>query len=236
MTSVRNDIRAELDNLLADLPVGDRLPSERELAQRLGVARMTLRRSMDPLVLDGRLERRPGAGTYVRQPAMTRHVGLTSFTQDVTRRGARPGGRVVEFRSRAASGELAGRLAIPVGERVLRITRVRTADDQPVAVETVDIPTVFVPGITPDDVCGSLYSLLRATYGIELASATLALTPELPDRRTAELLAVTPTTPCLLVDMTDVDRDGRTVMVARCHYRGDRYRMTMRVVDDGRGD
>ena len=142
---------------------------------------------------------------------------------------------MIEFRTRAASVETAGRLAMPVGDPVLRITRVRTADDEPVALETVDIPVAYVPDLAADDVTGSLYQVLRERYGISLGSASMTLASELPDRRIAELLEVSTSTPCLYVEMTDVDRRGRTVMTARCHYRSDRYRMTVHVVDDARG-
>jgi GntR family transcriptional regulator len=232
MSSTREDVRARLESLLDTVPIGGRLPGERELAQRLGVARMTLRRTVDTFVLDGRLERRPGSGTYLVRPPMARVAGLTSFTEDVTRRGARPGGRVVEFRERTASVETAARLSMPVGDPVLRVTRVRTADDEPVAVETVDLPAAYVPGLAPDDVMGSLYAVLRDRYGISLRSASMTLSSELPDRRTAELLEMSPSAPCLYVEMTDIDRKGRTVMTARCHYRSDRYRMTVQIVDD----
>ena len=235
MTQVRAEVAARLGDLLESLPAGSRLPGERELSRTWGVARMTLRRAVDSYVLDGRLERRPGSGTYLMRPPLSRVVGLTSFTEDVTRRGATPGGRVIEFRRRAASGEIAARLSIPVGDEVLRIARVRTADGEPVALESVDVPVSYVPGLSAADVTGSLYALLRERYGIRLGSASMSLSPELPDARTAEQLGIARSAPCLYVEMTDVDERGRTVMHARCHYRGDRYRMFMRIEGQGRG-
>jgi GntR family transcriptional regulator len=236
VTVVRDEVATRLDVLLAALPAGSRLPGERELARDWRVARMTLRRAVDEYVLDGRLERRPGSGTYLVRPPLARFVGLTSFTDDVTRRGAVPGGQVVDFRRRAASGEVAARLSMPVGDDVLRIARVRTADGEPVALESVDVPAAYVPGLTADDVSGSLYAVLRDRYGIRLGSATMSLWPGLPDARTAEHLGVPRSAPCLYVEMTDLDVRGRTVMHARCHYRGDRYRMFMRIDETGRGE
>jgi GntR family transcriptional regulator len=236
MTVVRDEVTSRLDALLASLTAGSRLPGERELAREWGVARMTLRRAVDEYVLDGRLERRPGSGTYLVRPQIGRLVGLTSFTDDVTRRGAVPGGRVVEFRRRAASGEVAARLSMPVGDDVLRIARVRTADGDPVALESVDIPAAYVPGLAADDVSGSLYAVLRDRYGIRLGSAAMSLWPELPDARTADHLGIARSSPCLYVEMTDLDVGGRTVMHARCHYRGDRYRMSLHIDQTGRGD
>jgi len=226
MTEIRVHVREQLDTMLDQLPVGARLPGERDLAARFGVARMTLRHCLDALVVSGRLARRPGSGTYVAAPVMSHMIGLTSFTEDIASRGAVPGSRVVEFRRRRASRETAIRLSIPIGEPVQRVTRVRTADGLPIAVEAVDIPASYVEGLREEECDGSLYALLLTRFGIQLGGATMAIEPTLPDSRIADLLEIDVSHPLLLVHMTDVDTRGRTVMHARCHYRGDRYRFT----------
>src|SRR6185436_6697180 len=80
--SVRHSIRARLRELIAGSRAGSRLPSERILSSRWGVARMTVRNAMDDLVGEGLIERRHGSGTYVAPQAFTRFLGLTSATQD----------------------------------------------------------------------------------------------------------------------------------------------------------
>ncbi len=76
--------------LIAGSRPGDRLPSERELSARWGVARMTVRHAMDTLVAEGLVVRRQGSGTYVAAQPMVRFLGLTSFTQDMRDRGLVP--------------------------------------------------------------------------------------------------------------------------------------------------
>ena len=93
---------------MATARVGDRLPSERDLSVRWGVARMTIRAATDALVAEGLVERRRGSGTYVVPRPFARVLGLTSFTQDMAARGivalrARPGG---EQRRARAGGDL----------------------------------------------------------------------------------------------------------------------------------
>lgn len=52
---------------IADGTLSGRLPSEPELAQRLGISYMTMRRAVGELVTEGVLERRQGSGTFVRE-------------------------------------------------------------------------------------------------------------------------------------------------------------------------
>lgn len=85
----RGDIRTRVRELLSDLSVGDRLPSERELSDRWAVARMTVRRTLDDFILEGAIERRQGSGTYVAPRPFVRALGLTSFSDDMKQRGHR---------------------------------------------------------------------------------------------------------------------------------------------------
>ena len=62
--------------------VGDRIPSERELALEFNVSRMTLRQAVQTLVEEGILERQVGAGTFVaRKKVQEKMTGVTSFTE-----------------------------------------------------------------------------------------------------------------------------------------------------------
>ena len=83
----RQAVRRELLAMLDGLDVGDALPSERRLAEELGVSRPTLRQAIDGLVADGLLDRRHGSGTYVAQPRIAVSLTMTSFTEDMIRRG-----------------------------------------------------------------------------------------------------------------------------------------------------
>lgn len=79
----KSDIRLRVRELLSDLNVGDRLPSERELSESWNVARMTVRRALDDFILEGAVERRQGSGTYVAPRPFVRALGLTSFSEDM---------------------------------------------------------------------------------------------------------------------------------------------------------
>jgi GntR family transcriptional regulator len=218
-------LRVRLRELVSTARVGDRLPSERQLSARWGAARMTVRRAMDGLVAEGLVERRHGSGTYVVPQPFVRLLGLTSFTQDMRERGLTAGSRVLNFDAAPADGTLAGRLRVPAGTSVVRFTRLRLANDEPMAVETVWIPAALVPGLTAADLGGSLYELLAGRYRVVTGSASVAIEPVLADEGTRGALGIAPDQPCLRVRMVDADPRGRVIMVADCVYRGDRYQL-----------
>ena len=85
------------------LPPGSALPSERELAERYGVARMTVRGELDRLTADGLTYRIQGRGTFVSEPRVSQAMALTSFTEDMRARGLEPSSRLLA-RSRTTAG------------------------------------------------------------------------------------------------------------------------------------
>lgn len=211
--------------MIAASRVGDRLPSERELGLRWGVARMTVRHAMDALVAEGLIERRHGSGTYVVPQPFARLLGLTSFTQDMADRGLVAGSRLLAFETAPADAALAAQLHVPIGEPVHTFTRLRSGSGEPMAVETVSIPAAFVPGLSPADLGGSLYDLLARRYRIVTGAAQVTIEPVLPDHDTRELLAIPADQACLRLRMLDSDGRGRVIMVANCIYRGDTYQL-----------
>jgi GntR family transcriptional regulator len=115
-----------------DVRPGDRMPTESELMQRYSVSRATARRALDDLRRDNIVERQPGRGTFVAQPRLQASIPhLHSITEEIQQLGYRPGSRIlsrVEQRCDEATAKLLG---IFRGDKVLKIERLRTADDEP---------------------------------------------------------------------------------------------------------
>ena len=225
----RQTLRARLRELVASATPGDRLPSERDLSLRWQAARMTVRRATDALVAEGLVVRRHGSGTYVLPPPVVRFLGLTSFTQDMRDRGLIPSSELLAFAVERADTTVAGRLRIPESESIHRFTRLRLGSGEPMAIETVWIRSALVPGLRAQDLDGSLYELLAHRYGAVPGSADVTIEPLLPDEATCRALAIPQQQACLLMRMTDVDVDGRVMMIADCIYRGDRYQLSAHV-------
>ena len=225
------EARAGLEALLRGSPGGTRLPGERELAQNLGVARMTLRAAMDDLVVAGRIARRPGSGTFVTHTSVAKDARLTSFSQDMAARGMTASSKVLAVDRRAASRALALDLRIPVGDPVHRVHRLRLGDGDPIALETVWLPVAYAPDLVAAEVEGSLYEVLDRRFGIRPVAATTSVSAVTAAPREAELLGIPVTQPCLLIQLRGTDRRGRPVIMAHCLYNGDRYQMRMAMYD-----
>jgi GntR family transcriptional regulator len=211
------------------LSPGQRAPSEREIAEALGISRMTARAAMSNLVADGYLYSVPGKGTFVSNPKMRQELlELTSFTEDMRNRGLKPGARLLErgLTDRAPEN-IYRKLELPVGEDLIRIHRLRTADEEPMCLETSYLPKTYVPWLLEEDLeAGSLYHALES-HGIELAKAEEYLEATVVRQTESELLTLPAGSPALLIDRTTYTEGGRPIEYVKSLYRGDRYRFTV---------
>ena len=229
--SKQEETRDRVLDLVESLEVGQPIPAERQLATDLGVSRLTLRAALDDLVRDGYLDRRHGSGTYVTEPKIAQPLTLTSFSEDMRRRGMVPGSRTLELITTTAGARLAHRLGVSPETRLIRVKRLRLADSIPMAMEILHVPEVLVPGLTRADLEGhSFYELLRERYGITIASGTQSIEPTVTSEEESDVLGVPLHTPAFLFERTTVAESGRIVEFVRSIYRGDRYRLVADLV------
>lgn len=126
---------------------GAQLPSERDLAEHFGVARMTVRHAIEALVEEDLLERVVGVGTFVSHQKLDVQVKLTSYSEEMQRRGMRPAARTLSFEQIPATARLARELSMDEGQAVIRFRRLLLADEEPMSVDENFIPAWRVPGI-----------------------------------------------------------------------------------------
>src|SRR5256885_17236720 len=135
----QSEARARVLDLIERLSVGQAIPSERQLSAELGVSRLTVRAALDDLVREGLLVRRRGSGTFVSEPKIAQELTMTSFTEDMRRRGMVPGSRTLELRVSPAGARLGRVLHVSPSEPVLAVKRLRLADGEPMAIETLHV-------------------------------------------------------------------------------------------------
>lgn len=208
------------------LKPGDRVPSERELTERFGVSRMTARQALVEMETQGFLVRVQGKGTFVATPKLEQPlVMLTSFTEDMRRRGLEAGARVLSAGEVPAGRRLSQALGIAETDPIYRLERLRLAGGEPMALETSHLNPVYFPGLLELDFEHvSLYQILRERFDIRLVRATQSLEAVPADSRQAEILHVREATPLMLMERTSWDQYDRPVEMVRSYYRGDRYR------------
>jgi GntR family transcriptional regulator len=217
--------RAQVMDLIERLGVGTAIPSERQLSADLGVSRLTLRAALDDLAREGYLVRRRGSGTYVQQPKISQELTMTSFSEDMRRRGMVPGSRTLSMETELAGARLGRLLHVSPGEEILVIKRLRLADGETMAIETLHLPKFLVPGLRKEDLEGSFYDLYRERYGIVIVSGTQAIEPTVTGQEESLGLGVPLHSPAFLFERTSRDASDRTVEFVQSVYRGDRYRI-----------
>jgi GntR family transcriptional regulator len=212
--------------LIETLEVGAAIPAERRLSGELGVSRPTLRAAIEELVREGLLQRRQGSGTYVAEPKIALPLTMTSFSEDMRRRGMRPGSRVLAFEATTAGAQVGQRLRLSPVDPVWRIKRLRLADDETMAIEALHVPQALVPELARKDLeGGSFYDLLRERHGLVVSHGMQTTEPTVTDEEESQILGVPLHSPAFLFERTTSSDKGEVVEFVRSIYRGDRYRL-----------
>jgi GntR family transcriptional regulator len=226
-------VKRQLLELTHTMPPGSPLPPERELAQHYGTSRTTIRQALAELVVEGRLLRMQGKGTFVAKPKVAQLLELASYTQGMRAHGLHPQTRILDTSYVPADAQLSELLAVPPGSRVLRIHRLRLADGEPMSTDTSHLPARRFPGLRRNlDRYASLYEALATAYGVQLAEAEETIETVLADPTDARLLGVDAGMPLLLLSRQAFDVSATPVEWAQSKYRGDRYKLVTRLRRD----
>ena len=214
-------IESWLERRVARLSPGRKLPPERELAEQLGVSRMTLRHALESLERRGLVTRRVGreGGTFVAEPKLEL-AGTLALSDQLRSLGVAVGARVVEAVERDATPDEA-----MLAPRVVAIERVRYANREPVALERTALAADAYPGLLDEPLDGSLYELLRARGDEVPVRAVERLEPVRASAEDAAKLDVDEAMPLMLVERVAYGRDGRALERSRDLFRGDRTRI-----------
>jgi GntR family transcriptional regulator len=204
-----------------ELQPGDPVPSERDLCDRFGVSRMTVRQAVDALVVEGLLQRVQGSGTFVARPKIDLQVRLTSFDEEMRRRDMTPSVRHLRAEIVPADAAVAQALEISPGDDVVHLHQLRLADEEPMSVEHTWLSAGLVPGLLDQGPPSSLYAELEArglspTWGEDTVDAGDA------DVEEAQLLGIPPGRSVLRIARRSFSRNVATEY-ARAVYRSDRY-------------
>ena len=230
---------AQLKQLLADriargaLKPHDRLPSEAELCRVHGVSRTVVREALNQLVVERRIYKMQGKGSFVAAPREQQDfVGSNvSFTSDVEGAGHVVTRRVLTLRLREADEEDRRKLDLGPGAPVVELDRVLCVDGAPRTLVKSVLRAALTPGLEKIDMENrSLYETLRRRYGIVMAGAERWLEAVNADARAAELLEVARGRALLGIVSIGADQTGAPVEHYRALHRTDASRLRLRVM------
>ncbi len=207
------------------LAPGSKLPSERELARRLGVSRSTLRHVLAALADSNLVEASPQRGWFVTDgPISDPPNSLVSFTESARLRGIRAGAKVLVKTIRPITLPEQDEFRAAPGTDILEIRRLRTLDDTPVSLDVSCIVMARVPGIeTVDLEDASLYEAMVRVGGVKPVRSDYAVHAERADEDTAALLDIAVGAPVLVGQELTYGPNGDRLLSAHLIYRGDAY-------------
>jgi GntR family transcriptional regulator len=203
-------LKKQIDS--GELNPGDIIPTENELMDQYGISRATVRQAILQLVNDGYLRREKSKGTFVTTPPSKFRFmeGLRGFSTEMKRHGISYASKVLEKGVIAANEKVAQRLAIPQGELVFWLRRLRVVKNVPFLLDHHYVPYKLVPGIETklaDNV--SLYAILEHDYKLSLHHGWREFEPVSPSsKEEIGLLEIYSTTHLLYVESVLYDTNN----------------------------
>lgn len=211
----------------------DPIPSERHLETLYNVSRTTIRQALGILIRQGYLYREHGRGTFVSPQKLQKGMTeLTSFSEDMQKRGLTPGDVILEM----------GPVEIPpkIGQlldldsditQLFKIERIRLADNKPMGLQTSYLVLNENQVIEQNELeeIGSLYKILREKFNLIPTEADETLEVTVASHREAVLLQVPEGSPLLLSERVLFSQYRRPIEFVKILYRGDRYKYYARL-------
>lgn len=223
-----------LRGLVAAGEPGDRLPSEAELCEQFDVSRMTARQAVQLLASDGWVERRRGAGTFVRAHPVPRDLGSPlSFSGSMRARGMTVSSMTLEWGDTEPDPDQRTALGLDREEGAYVLERLRLADDTPMAIERVVMPRPLALSLGDGFQTGSLHDAFRAVGRLP-TEAHAEVSARRGTKRERQLLGLPPSGIIISEMRTIYDQDGNPLERTETRYAASRY--TFRAILHGPGE
>jgi GntR family transcriptional regulator len=213
------------------LKAGQLVPSEQEIAERMGVSRMTARQALKSLCSLGIAYSQRGKGTFVSRMKLEKDFRqVLSFSEEMRARGSRPRSQVLAFKRVSAPSDVAQALHLSAQEEVFLIRRVRLADSVPLCIECTHLPARLCPDLQKKfDPRESLYQTLSEHYGIQIELADEVAEASVVSAEEARLLHTRKKVPVFRFTRTAYLFSGEPVEFVKSVYRGDRCKVVNRL-------
>lgn len=229
------DLRKQIAS--AKLKPGDALPTEEQLCARYGVSRITVRRAVDDLIVEGLIKRRRGVGTFVAEPhAATRSVSLVGSLYEALAYPRNIAIEVLKRSQKAAPARIAELLDVPEQAPVVELEVLSRAGGTPFGLTRFYLAPALAAQVNPKELeAGTpVARLVERALGETVVRADQTVEPESADARTARLLDIPRGTAVLHVLRTYFSASNKPVEVASVRYRPDQYRLRVELLPNPR--
>lgn len=210
-----------------DFKPNERIPSERDLSDQFGVSRLTVNKAIKDLVRDGWLYVQIGKGTFINDEPIDQQLEtLTSFSEEMAKRGQETSSTVLRAQIVEASEDIARHLNVPPSVAVVVLKRVRMVGGRPVALETSHVIASRVNDMLSkhDFSHESLYAVLRTEYDITLTHAEQVFEARAASETEARFLELEAGDPVLAITRVTFTANNTPIEYVQSVYRGDKYK------------
>lgn len=210
------------------LRAGEAIPPERELGERYGLSRTTVRQAVNGLVQQGFLQKVQGSGTFVTKSNIPLDLHkFTSFSEDMVARGRKPSSKILFVDLTEGDEKILA--ALGTDNPIQRVERLRLADGKPMGIHTAYLPRQYRIDAQTLEREGSLYTVLARDYHLHLVAADEILQTAEADERDADLLHLPKGSPILRVERISFDNRSEPKEYVEMRYRSDEYKYYVRL-------
>lgn len=206
------------------------IPSEREYAEQYGISRMTVRQAINDLVNQDVLYRARGRGTFVNEEKFEQDISqLSSFSEDMRKRQLTPSTKILAMELSTGPSAIHDRLKVAADDQVYKIIRLRLADEQPIALETIYTPKRRIGELLNHQIEGSFYYHLEHTLGLRIKHGFQSVEAALGNNEEIEHLQIKKHDPVLVMYRISYldDNEETPIEFVRSVYRADRYKFNI---------
>ena len=212
---------------------GDLIPSEREFSNHYELSSTTIRRALNDLVQENFLERKAGKGTFVRRRKVKRDLRkVLGFTKNMTEMGLAPTTKVLSQKVVASNAFARDRLRLKKGDKVVRLERLRLADDVPMMLETRYIRTDLCPNIEKEELSSSLWRTFEEKYGLKPNRHSQGMKIATISGNAAVHLTLNDNSFVFMIRGVTYVQDNEPIECEESLYRSDRYELTFDAIVD----
>ena len=205
------------------------IPAEVEISQHFGISRPTVRQAINELVVEGYLYRIKAKGTFISKPKIKQDflLSLDSFNNEMRKKGLRPSTKILSLEVADSEEKVSEALRLKAGSRVIKLSRLRFADDEPIVFVVTYLPYDKCPAIMTKNLeTESMYEILENDCKLPISSAVRSLESILAGEFEAKLLEIEKGSPIQYFESIAYLSDGTPIEFSLAKYRGDRNKFT----------
>ena len=208
-----------------EFKTGERLPSERELAEFNGVSRMTVKKAVDILVNNNYLYRKQGSGTFVSDYKDSYSISpLLSFSKEMEEKGLNYSSKILDFK-KIQNKEIAKKMHIAPEEYLIKIERLRLVENKAFLLENTYLRALNFKELKIEHLKNnSLYKIFKEKYNINLTNAEAEIEAVIFDSNIASKMDIEEGMLGLYFEQYSKNKEGEIIEYTSAYYRNDNYK------------